>query len=301
MYDLILLTDARYIAPKNPTAYTDNILLEDHLLTKSLEERGLKVGRTYWDNPDFDWRSTRFVVLRTTWDYFDRFDEFSAWLQRVNRLTQLINPLPILEWNMDKHYLVDLNRNGIAIPNTIFIEMGERRSLSQIAEESGWEEWVLKPAVSGAGRHTYRLKRGDLEEYESRFKELIGQEAMLLQEFQASVIERGEATFVLFGGQYSHAVLKKAKRGDFRVQDDFGGTVHHYQASAQEIALVGQVMSCISPTPVYARVDLIWDKNGQQVVSELEMVEPELWMRFHAPAAEAFAEALHQYMTKNRI
>lgn len=101
---------------------------------------------------------------------------------------------------------------------------------------------------------------------------------------------------MVFDGQYSHAVLKKAKQGDFRVQDDFGGTVHPYEANAEEIAFVEKVMACVSPTPVYARVDVIWNNEGDLCVSELEMVEPELWLRNHPKAADRFADALYAYL-----
>ena len=296
MYDITLLTDARYVAPTERTAYIQNILTEDRLLTIALEKRGLIVHRTNWDNPDFDWTQTRFIVFRTTWDYFDRFREFSAWLDCVSQQTQLINPLPLLRWNMDKHYLLDLKKAGIAIPNTLFIETGTQASLESLALSSSWSEWVLKPAVSGAGRHTYRLNKENLQAREAIFRELIAQEAMLLQEFQHQVITSGEATFMVFNGQYSHAILKKAKQGDFRVQDDFGGTVHPYEANADEIAFVEKVMACVSPTPVYARVDVIWNNEGELCVSELEMVEPELWLRNHPKAPDRFADALCAYI-----
>lgn len=299
MYDITLLTDARYVAPLQLTDYIQNILTEDQLLTTALEKRGLRVHRTNWDNPDFDWTETRYIVFRTTWDYFERFTEFSAWLEQVSKKTKLINPLALLRWNMDKHYLLDLQKKGIPIPNTLFIKVGETQSLSDLAKQTGWTEWVLKPAVSGAGRHTYRLNRENLAAHESVFRALIAEEAMLLQEFQYKVLSEGEATFMVFDGQYSHAVLKKAKQGDFRVQDDFGGTVHEYKASSEEIAFVEKVMACVVPTPIYARVDVIVNNQGNVCVSELEMVEPELWMRHHPLAAAAFAEALLHFINSS--
>ena len=88
-YDLTILTDHRYIQPKKDDRYTQNVLDEDRLLQEACRRLGLSVYRTAWDDPKMDWSQTRFVVFRTTWDYFDRFPEFSAWLERIDALTTM--------------------------------------------------------------------------------------------------------------------------------------------------------------------------------------------------------------------
>src|SRR5690606_15807296 len=149
---------------------------------------------------------------------------------------------------------------------------------------------------SGAARHTYRLNQKNISEHEEIFRQLIAHESMLLQEFQKPVLEKGEVAYMLFGGKFSHAVLKKAKPGDFRVQDDFGGTVHDYKPSAQEIEFAECVVTHCKLLPVYARVDVIWNNQDELCVSELELIEPELWFRKHHAAAELFAEALASWI-----
>jgi glutathione synthase/RimK-type ligase-like ATP-grasp enzyme len=296
MVDVTLLTDARYVNPVNPDWYKQNILEDDRLVREALERKGLTVARTNWDNPDYDWSKTKLVVFRTTWDYFDRYAEFSEWLDRVNKQTQLINPLSLIRWNIDKHYLRDLEQQGIRIPPTAFIEPGDQRTLAEIITTTGWRDCILKPAISGAARHTYRLNQKNISEHEEIFRQLIAHESMLLQEFQNPVLEKGEVAYMLFGGKYSHVVLKKAKPGDFRVQDDFGGTVHDYKPSAQEIEFAERVVAHCKPLPVYARVDVIWNNQDELCVSELELIEPELWFRKHHAAAELFAEALASWI-----
>ena len=292
IFDIIILTDSRYLHPKAGDAYTQNVLTEDTLVLEALQRKGLKVSRTHWDKPDFDWSCTRYALFRTTWDYFDRFDEFSSWLDRISKQTRFINPLPLIRWNIDKHYLDELQAKGIRIPPTIFIKTGEHRSLREIAAESGWSEYILKPAVSGAARHTYRINKDNIDQHETIFQDLIAKEALLLQEFQQSIFSQGELAFMLFNGRYSHTVLKKGKAGDFRVQDDFGGTVHSYKPSAAEIDFAEQVVSLCTPRPVYARVDMIWDHNNRLCVSELELIEPELWFRKRPEAADQLAEGI---------
>lgn len=291
-YDLILLTEARYENPVEPDWYKQQILLEDSLLMAALEQRGLKIRRVDWASKDFDWSGARFAMFRTTWDYFHRFAEFSAWLERVSEQTTLINPLELVRWNMDKHYLRDLDKRGVRITPTRFVEVGDSITLAELHAETGWEKTVLKPAVSGAGRHTYRLDAANLAAHEPIFRELLAKEAMMLQPFQKKIITEGEKALMVMGGQYTHAVLKTAKPGEFRVQDDFGGSVHPYTPTPEEIRFAESVFAVCDPQPLYGRVDLITDNEGQLAVVELELIEPELWFRFHPPAAGVLADAL---------
>ena len=290
-YDIVLLTDSRFVVDNPPDQYADNVVLEDRLLFEAFEKKGLKVHKTNWDNPDFDWTSTRYAMIRTTWDIYDdgKFEQFQSWLEQVKNQTQLINDYETIQWNVDKHYLKDLEARGIKIPPTHFIQKGDKRTLNEIIQSSGWTNPILKPAISGGGRHTYKLTAEKITEVSETFSELIQNESMLLQEFQHNVVEKGELTLMVFGGKYSHAVLKKAKPGDFRVQDDFGGTVHAYEPSDEEIAFAERVVSVCDPIPLQARVDFIWDNEGELCVSELELIEPELWFRNREGSAELLA------------
>ena len=297
-YNITLLTDRRYHEPVQINSYIQNILTEDELLRSALESKGLTVNRTFWDNPDYNWQSTDFAIFRTTWDYFDRYDEFNNWLSKTSALTSFINPLELVKWNADKHYLKELSEKGIEIPATIFMEIGDSRSLKELVFESGWEELILKPAISGAARDTFRFKRSETENFEAIYRNLIHSKSMLLQEFQQSILEKGEASLMLFDGKFSHSILKTAKDGDFRVQDDFGGTVHPYQATLEEITYAEDMLSKLDILPVYARVDVIWGNDSQPLLSELELIEPELWLRKDEKAAIDFADAILRYVNR---
>lgn len=295
-YDVAILTESRYIKPAKANGYVQNILKEDGLLKKSLEKLGLRVTRKDWADPDFDWTTTRSIVFRTTWDYFDRIDEFKSWLGRVEPLTQSFNPIPQIRWNMDKWYLKDLSEKGIKVVQTQYLKRGEKRPLQEILNQSGWEDAILKPTVAGAARHTYRINSRTADEHEGIFSMLIEAEDMMLQPFQKSITVHGEVSFMVLGGEFTHAVLKKAKNGDFRVQDDFGGSVHPYSASIEEIRFAESVVQACDPLPAYARVDVMWDNEGDLVVSELELVEPELWFRESPEAAEKLASVINSQL-----
>lgn len=291
-FDVTLLTCPDYENPISTTEYVQNVLLEDRLIAEALQAKGLKVHRTSWDNPTFDWANTHVAVLRTTWDYFHRAKEFAAWLNKVQYLTRLINPIDTIRWNMDKHYLQDLANKGVNIVPTKFIEIGETLTLEALVAVTGWDKVIIKPAISGAARHTYKMTLEDVPNYEAIFRQLIAEEAILLQPFMDTVETHGEVSHMVFGGRYSHSVLKRAKQGDFRVQDDHGGTVHPYTASDAEIQFAEMATAKCSPVPAYARVDVMWDNHNQLALVELELIEPELWMRKQPQSAGLFADVI---------
>jgi glutathione synthase/RimK-type ligase-like ATP-grasp enzyme len=296
--DIALLTDRRFTAAAaGPDDwYLANILREDQLLRDALRGHGLTTLRLDWRDPSVDWSRFRAAVFRTTWDYFKHFAEFTAWIDRVERVTRLINAPSIVRWNMDKHYLADLEAGGISVVPSRFVERGAGDSLVGAMEAAGWAEAIVKPCVSGGAYQTYRIDRDGAVELEPTFRALVAEKSFLLQPFMRDIVETGEDTVVVLGGHVTHAVRKIAKAGDFRVQDDHGGTTHPHVAAADQISLAERAMAACAPatgsTPVYGRVDMVRDDDGRPAVMELELIEPELWLRTHPPAAAPLAAAI---------
>lgn len=298
--DVALLTDRRYEAEVAEPGdwYLDNILQDDRLLRAALHRRGLSSVRLDWARPGVDWSRYRCAVFRTTWDYFDRFPEFVRWLDRVARETDLCNRADLVRWNVDKHYLADLAARGVPVVESRFLERGSAAPLSAVLAETGWADAVVKPCVSGAARHTYRVGPANATALDPVAAGLLADEALMLQPFQRAVTEYGEDSLVVLNGRFTHAVRKVPKAGDFRVQDDHGGTVHAHAPTAEQIELAERAVAACRPAPAYARVDVVRDNRGRFAVMELELIEPELWLRFHPPAAEAFAEAVAQQLAE---
>ncbi|WP_299124599.1 hypothetical protein [uncultured Winogradskyella sp.] len=292
-YDVVVLTDHRYLNDSDDP-YKHNVFYEDALVVNTLKAEGLNVDRKAWDDSTFDWSTTKAILFRSTWDYFDRFDEFSEWLTTVSKQTQLINSERLIRWNIDKHYLQDIQKNGVHIAETVFIEVGSSKTLKDLHTETGWKETVVKPCVSGAARHTYKLNQENLDKHEAVFKTLIANEAMMLQPFQTNIVTEGEVSMMVFNGQFTHAILKKAKAGDFRVQDDFGGSVYDYIPTEAEIQFAIHAVNACDELPLYARVDIFNDNNGKIALAELELIEPELWFRHHPEAANVLAKAIKE-------
>ena len=292
MIDIVVLTDSRYLEDSKTDTYKHNVFYEDALVVNALKNEGLHVLRLAWDDVKFNWSFTKFVLFRTTWDYFDRFDEFSNWLNTISKQTKLLNSEAIIRWNIDKHYLLDLKHNGVHIADTHFIEKGEKTTLQELHDTLNWKETVLKPCVSGAARHTYKLNPDNINEHERVFKELIAEEAMMLQPFQNNIVETGEISMMVINGTFTHAVLKMAKTGDFRVQDDYGGSVHIYEPTKTEIEFAENAVRACSELPIYARVDIFTDNKGDIALAELELIEPELWFRNYPEASNVLASAI---------
>lgn len=297
--DFALVTERRYVATTADSAdwYLGNILSDDGYLAAALSQRGFSSRRVDWSDPAVDWAKFRCAVFRTTWDYFHRFNEFSRWLERVACETRLVNDLTLVRWNLDKHYLGDLERRGVNVVPTIFLEQGAVAPFVELLNRLGVAEAVVKPCVSGAARHTYRVRRENAVEIDRVMRPVWEAESLLIQPFQASVLERGESSLMVFEGRYSHAVLKRPKPGDFRVQDDHGGTVVDYEPTSAEVAAAEQAIAACESRPVYGRVDLVRDNSGRFAVSELELIEPELWLRRHPSSADLFAAALVNWLS----
>lgn len=292
MAHLYLLTESRYASPVDPDWYVQQILDEDRLLSEALEKHSITTSRVDWADPTVDWSKADAIIIRTIWDYFERYEEFKDWFDRTSAQTRFINSPAHVRWNIDKHYLLDLEKAGIPIVPSLFIEKGEQHSLAELCAERPWKEYILKPCISGGAYNTFRFDQEGISSLEEKLAQLIPAEAMMLQEFHHSIQERGEVSHMVMGGKYTHSVLKRAKGDDFRVQDDFGGTVETYVANEEEKRFAEKVFAACDRLPAYGRVDVMWDAEGKEMVTELEIIEPELWFRNHPPAAQVLADHL---------
>jgi glutathione synthase/RimK-type ligase-like ATP-grasp enzyme len=291
-FDVVVLTKHSLLELDADDWYCKQVHQEDGLVVDALTKQGLRVTRKAWDDPHFDWPQARSLLFRTTWDYFDRYTEFAPWLDKVAKQTLLFNSHALIQWNIDKHYLGYLAENGVNVVSTNYIEQGDPRSLAQCLDQSGWSEAILKPVVSGSARHTYRVSMENALALEGIFAKLISLEALLLQPFQHSVLTEGEVSLMVIDGHFSHAIRKTPRAGDFRVQDDHGGSVHPHMASHEEQLFAEKAIAAIPFDVLYARVDIVRDNAGQLAIMEVEMIEPELFFRYRPEAADSLASGL---------
>ncbi|MDG1689196.1 MAG: hypothetical protein P8I02_00225 [Flavobacteriales bacterium] len=297
-FDVVLLTDSRYVNPKKIDPYIQNVLKEDRLVMDGLEKLNLRTIKKDWNDSNFNWSSTKSAIFRSTWDYFDQFSNFRNWLELVKEQCYLINPYEQINWNLDKHYLLDLQKLDLPIVESVFVSKKTQLNLENISKSKNWKDIVIKPTISGAARHTYHLKNDEIKKFQDKWLSLTNNEDFMVQEFQKNILSSGEIAVMIFGGEYSHSVLKKAKKGDFRVQDDFGGSVEKINPSLEVIELAEKTVKSLKTMPLYARVDIIFDNVSNPVISELELIEPELWLRFKEESAYKLAEIVKDFLNK---
>lgn len=268
---------------------------DDRLLIPALARHGLNAVPAVWNDPDVDWSEFTAAVIRSTWDYYHHVLEFLDWVGRLDALgIALFNSPTVLRWNADKRYLRGLAARGIAVVPTHWIEPDDASSLLAVLDAERWEHAVVKPAISASGWETWKTSRAAAASDEARFGRLRARGPVMVQPFIESVASVGEWSLLYFGGEFSHAVLKRARPGDFRVQPRHGGSI---EVRPPDTAIRDQAHAILEAAlddpaeALYARVDgCVVD--GAFVLMELELLEPSLFLGLEPGAPERLAAVL---------
>lgn len=265
---------------------------DDLPLAAALERLGLRPVPALWDDPAQRWGGYAAVVLRSCWDYHHRAAEFARWLERLEREgARVRNPVTTLRWNFRKTYLRDLEAAGVPITGTVWAEMGSATTLRDVARSTGWSVMVVKPTVSASGWETWLVERAGVAEDEARFADHLRSRDLMIQPFMPGVLSEGEVSMIFLEGRYSHAVRKRPRPGEFRVQEEHGGSVEREEPTATLVGQAADALAVAPPGSLYARVDGLVE-NGKLIVSELEMIEPKLYFTWHEGAADTMAAAI---------
>ena len=252
----------------------------------ALEASGIRVEPRPWTEVG-DVSGIDAVLPLVAWGYHSRFAE---WLELLDRMAQpgaplMLNPPALLRWNSDKSYLAELTDVGVPTVASLTVDGLDEAALAAARTAYG-DTLVVKPLVSASADDTYRLGLDDPIPASVRGKR------MLVQPFMPSVAQRGEFSLMLFGGQFSHCIVKRPKAGDFRVQPHLGGSETPCAPPAGAIALAQAALAAAPAPAIYARVDMIHASDGALQIMELELIEPALWLQ-HAPdQGAAFAGAI---------
>jgi glutathione synthase/RimK-type ligase-like ATP-grasp enzyme len=269
---------------------------DDRHLLHALRAAGLEAEPAVWEDPHYDWSAARLAVIRSAWDYSFRRDQFVAWAERAARGTTLWNSAPVVRWNTHKRYLCDLAERGVSAVPTVVLEAGSRLELDEILDRHGWGDAVVKAAVAQSGRYALSVPRDQRARGRSHLARLLPHEDMLVQPYLPSVATAGEISLVFVEGECTHAVRKRAAAGDFRVHDDYGGTVDLESPGPAHLATARAALAAVGEPVHYARVDLVEGPAGEPMIMEFELVEPELFFRWSPAAAARFAAAVVRHL-----
>jgi hypothetical protein len=258
-------------------------------LAAPLRAARLSVEGRSWTDPELG--GVNLVLPLLVWGYHRAGEQWDDQVGRWERQgLRLQNPGSVLRWNADKAYLGRLADGGAPVTPTIFVERLSQEVLDEAAARFGTERLIAKPRISAGAWQTVRWSPG---------QPLDGGPTgpAMVQPYLPAIEQEGEISLIYLGGTFSHAIRKQPQPGDFRVQPEYDGIITAHKPAADERAAADAVLGAVEEPLLYARVDLVRDTSGQPVLMELELVEPDLYLRYDPEAPARFASAAARAVT----
>ncbi|MCZ8529923.1 ATP-grasp domain-containing protein [Alteromonas sp. PRIM-21] len=280
---------------------TDNLedfFVYDELLIPFFEQRGWTVKTVSWHSASPNWNKFDYVIVRSTWDYQQHAKEFLACLEDIEASSAvLLNPIFLMKWNIEKHYLKDLQGKGVPIVETMWGSEFNNNVIDEAFAQFGCDAVVIKPTLSANADDTFKLSAADWREGHVNQRVLFDtfqQRDFMIQPFLSSVVDEGEYSLFYFGGEFSHAIKKVPQKGDFRVQEEHGGSLHSIAVDSEQLAIAEKALAAMPCDALYARVDLVRQGNNWAIM-ELELIEPSLYFNLDPQSPLRFVEALVRF------
>ncbi|RTY74583.1 ATP-grasp domain-containing protein [Flavobacterium sp. LS1P28] len=264
---------------------------EDQKIIPALAKHNINAKAVIWSDKTINWADFDYLIFRNTWDYFEKETEFNIWLHQIEKLgIKTLNPIEIIKQNIHKFYLREMQKQGITILPTVFIDKTDTLNLAEHLP-SHWKKAVIKPAFSAGSYLTEVFETSDSEEINQKYATIAAEKELLLQEFMPEIQTLGETSFIFFNKKFSHAVNKKPVDGDFRVQSLFGGIYNLVHPSSELIEKAQKVVDTFQENLLYARVDGILIDN-ELYLMEIECIEPDLYFNLSEGSLERFVTAI---------
>jgi signal peptidase I len=275
-----------------------DLLQDDLLVVEKLKQKNIYVEPVIWNDDTVDWNGFDAIVIRSPWDYFLKPLQYTKWIESfLDSDIKLMNPAKAILANIDKRYLLDLEKMGVAIIPTVYLTQGSSVQLTEIQNQHNWEQLVVKPVISGGAYGTWRNNSGTAEDDQNKLSEQLAVQSLLIQPFMPEIQSEGEWSIIYINGEYSHSVLKKAKGKDFRIQEEHGGKTYYETPDINILEQTQKIIDLQSQDLLYARVDGVV-RNGQFLLMELEINEPSLFFSYSDSAVERFANAIENSIKK---
>ena len=267
------------------------------MLEEPFQQAGWNVETVNWRDPSIDWTRFEVVIIRSPWDYQDDPDAFLNVLTSIAAQgVRLENNLETVLWNIDKRYLRDMESRGVPIVPSLWFDQFPEAGLGHAFSEFDVSEIVVKPVVSANADNTFRLSLQGYRDQEAELKQIFAERPFMAQPFVESIVNEGEFSLFYFGDSNSHSILKTPRKGDFRVQEEHGGRLKLIQASADLMKAAENVVSHLSPMPLYSRIDLARLPNGSFGLMELELIEPSLYFNMDPTSPQRFTDVFVRWM-----
>lgn len=268
-----------------------DLTVSDQQLIPELAKRDLIAKAVIWNDKTINWSDFDYLIFRNTWDYFEKETEFNLWLDQIEQLgIKTLNPIEVIKQNKHKFYLREMQKEGVSILPTVFIDKTEQLNLAEIIPKN-WKKAVLKPAFSAGSYQTSVFEVSDIKKTNNEYTKIAQEKELLLQEFIPEIQTLGETSFIFFNKKFSHAVNKKPIDGDFRVQSQFGGQYTLIQPSQELIDKAQKVVNTFEDKLLYARVDGIVI-TAELHLMEIECIEPDLYFDLSEGALQRFVASI---------
>ncbi|MBK7379282.1 MAG: hypothetical protein IPJ03_09775 [Ignavibacteriales bacterium] len=269
----------------------------DKLLIAPMKKNGWLASEISWRDKSVNWNSFDAVIVRSTWDYQSAPGKFVNVLTKINDSSaHLENDLETMKWNMNKYYLHDLTDKNILTVETIWEREFILEKIINYFSLLNTNEIVIKPNISASAENTFRIKSDEIIKKLKKLETIFSNREFMIQPFMSNIISEGEYSLFYFNGQYSHAILKTPKPKDFRVQEEHGGKIVSVNPEPSLKNETENILSKLSSTPLYARVDFVRTSSDDFALMELELIEPSLYFNLDEKSAERFVNAFIERM-----
>jgi hypothetical protein len=270
-------------------------LAEDNLFIEALREYNIQAQPIIWDSPDVNWADFDAALVFKTWNYHKKRFTFLYTLQKLEESgTKVYNSPEIIRWNSSKLYLKALEKLGLNPIESLYLSSNELDNLGSIILEKGWNDCVIKPQVSASSYHTYRFNRSNVAGIAEELKKY--DEDYIVQPFANEVLTEGEWSFIFFNNEYSHCVLKK-QLFFFLPKCTIIKSIEPPRSMIEEAQ---QIINRINLPSVKTRLDVIRRGNTLKIM-EVEMIEPNLYMKTSPGAEKRLAKALSEKLNQNSL
>jgi glutathione synthase/RimK-type ligase-like ATP-grasp enzyme len=269
----------------------------DNLIVYPLEKMGWVCNQVPWDTSELiDWDQYDSVIIRSTWNYQKNFLKFINVLKEINSSSaDLQNPIDIVEWNSNKQYLKDLEDKNIKIVPSQWFNNFIPKEIVQSFLNFNSKKIIIKPCISANADYTYILEEKTALSKLNILKKYFIDKEFIIQPFIQDIKNEGEYSLVYFGNTLSHVLLKTPKVGDFRVQEEHGGTLKSIKNPEQSLIHFGsKVINNLPRVCLYSRVDIVRSKN-KFLLMEVELIEPSLYFNMDPKSAKFFVEVFNKW------
>ena len=271
-----------------------NFVIDSDLSFAPMADLGWEVEMVPWRRA-VDWDDYDVVYICTPWDYQHDVAAFLSVLEAVERSSaRLVNSLELVRWNLEKTYLGELEMRGADIVPSLFFDRFDADRVAECFAAHDAGKLVLKPVVGANADHIFVVTDPLSDEVVDELRQTYERRPFFVQPFMNSVQSEGEYSLFFFAGDYSHAILKKPRAGDFRTQEEHGADILSVEAPAALVETARHVLGVVNPQPVYVRADFVRDSGERFLLMELELIEPSLYFRTDPGSAGRFARALTQ-------